>query len=158
MDAHTRLIDGVKYLKLHNSNELKKKSLEDNVYFTLRDVFLNYGDMDDIMEVNYLNSLITNNISFEERDKDFTYANKLMDEQYLSRLIKFLQSIKQTGFEFEIPDKYWIKEKKTKEYNDELEWYYDIDMNKYIELNIWMTQFKDLVKQLEIRLEEIKKL
>ena len=48
MAERTRLISGIKYLELHNSRELKKISLEDNVYFTLRDIFLNYEYIDDI--------------------------------------------------------------------------------------------------------------
>ncbi len=43
MVEHTHLIANIKYLYLFNPNELKSKFLEDNVYFTLRDIFLNYG-------------------------------------------------------------------------------------------------------------------
>lgn len=158
MVEHTRLIAGIKYLKLHNPNEFKSKSIEDNVYFTLRDIFLNYGDIDDIMRANYFNNLLTNDICFEDRNENFTYSNKLMEKTYLMHLIEFFKSIKQTGFEFETPEQYWREDKNTIEYNDELKWYYDVDMNKYIELNIWMKQFKNLISQLETRLEKLNKL
>jgi hypothetical protein len=35
-----RLIEGIRYIGLMNDNSFKSKSLEDNVYFTLRDIFL----------------------------------------------------------------------------------------------------------------------
>jgi hypothetical protein len=156
MVEHTRLISGTKYLKLHNPNEFKQKSLEDNVYFTLRDIFLNYGIVDYVMRSNYFNSELSSNISFEERDIDFKYTDNLMDEKYLTNLIKFFKSIYPSEFEFETPEQYWNKDKNTNEYKQELEWYYNVDINNYIKLNDWMEQFNELIKELEIRLEKVK--
>ena len=67
MVENTRLIGGVKYLQLCNLNELKKLSLEDNVYFTLRDIFLNYGYSYDMLRANDFNDKLTNNICYENR-------------------------------------------------------------------------------------------
>jgi hypothetical protein len=73
MTQHTRLIKGVKYLQLHNDNEFKKKSLEDNVYFTNRDIFLNIGPIDYVLEANRLNGLLSGDIRFEDRTENFKY-------------------------------------------------------------------------------------
>lgn len=48
----TRIFNNIKYLQLANENYLKSKSLEDNVYFTLRDIFNNVYGMDYCIEVN----------------------------------------------------------------------------------------------------------
>jgi hypothetical protein len=156
MVEHTRLISGTKYLKLYNPNEFKSKTLEDNVYFTLRDIFLNYGYIESIMRANDLNSKLSGNICFEERDEYFKYTNDLMDEKFLTNLIKFLKSIHSSEFEFETPEQYWTEDKSTNKYKEELEWYYNVDMNEYIKLGIWMIQFEDLIKKLEIHLEKVK--
>ena len=39
------LSNGIKYVELMNDNELKNKSLEDNVYHTLRDIFANADEI-----------------------------------------------------------------------------------------------------------------
>jgi hypothetical protein len=73
-----RLIDGIRYIGLMNDNSFKRKSLEDNVYFTLRDIFWN-GEVDDLMTANHFNGILTNNICYEDRSKNFNYANILYD-------------------------------------------------------------------------------
>jgi len=59
----TRIFNDIKYLQLANENNLKSKSLEDNVYFILRDIFNNISGFDNCMEAN-----------------DFTYTNVLNDK------------------------------------------------------------------------------
>ena len=44
-----RIINGIKYIYLINDNEFKKKSLYDNIYFTLRDIFANADLADTFM-------------------------------------------------------------------------------------------------------------
>jgi hypothetical protein len=83
----------MRYIELHNPHEMKQKSLEDNVYFTLRDIFLNALEDDYAVEANYFNKLLTNNIPFENRDDNFEYTSKLNDKDFLEQLIKFLQCI-----------------------------------------------------------------
>ena len=73
-----RLINSVKHVGLLNDNAFKSKSLEDNVYFTLRDIFWN-GSPDDCFSANHFNSLLTNGVSFEERGENFRYTNVLYD-------------------------------------------------------------------------------
>lgn len=156
MVEHTRFLADTKYLKLHNPNEFKSKSIEDNVYFTLRDIFLNYGDIHSIMRANDFNSTLSGNISYEERDVDFKYSNDLIDKKFLMNLIKFLKSIHPSEFEFETPEQYWTKDKNTNEYKEELEWYYNVDMNNYIKLDDWVKQLSELIKELEIQLGKVK--
>jgi len=54
--------------------------LKNNIYFTLRDIFWN-GNSQEYMTANYFNGLLTNNICFEERDKDFNYSNIIYDHK-----------------------------------------------------------------------------
>jgi hypothetical protein len=149
-----RLIDGVKYVGLMNDNSFKSKSLEDNVYFTLRDIFWN-GEIDDLMSANHFNGLLTNNVSFQERDERFEYANKLYDYNsdftkklydWLSRLTGYkrtsnnVNSWKDSMFEF-----------KEVEEDD------DFDMARYMKYDDWWDQLQVLIRKLEEQLEKHKK-
>lgn len=158
MAENTRLINGVKYLQLHDSIDFKKISLEDNVYFTLRDIFLNYGYFDDVLRVNSFNSKLTNNISYEERTENFKYTNLLMDKTFLISLIEWMKTINILDFEFETPEQYMQDyEPNSKDYLDELDSYYNVDMSEYIALDDWMNEFNGLIKELEIQLEKLNK-
>lgn len=157
MAERTRLISGIKYLELHNSRELKKISLEDNVYFTLRDIFLNYEYIDDIFRANDFNSKLTNEICYEDRTENFEYTNLLKDENFLSLLIRWMKKIRISNFKFETPEQYMkICDTSSKKYLDELDWYYNVDMNNYIKLDDWINEFNELIKELESRLEKVK--
>lgn len=136
-----RLINGIKYMGLMNDNSFKSKSLEDNVYFTLRDIFWN-GEINDVFSANHFNSLLTNNISFEERDSSFDYTNLLYDynSDYTRNLLGWICRMfpyKNSSFEF-LP----------------LEEGEDIDMSLYIKYDDWWSQFEDLRKKLEEQLEK----
>jgi hypothetical protein len=72
-----RSINGTKYIYLNYPNDFKNKSLEDNVYFTLRDIFWN-GDSKQCTTANHYNSIIANK-PFEERNEEFRYENVLHD-------------------------------------------------------------------------------
>ena len=117
----TRSIVGVKYLKLHNPKELKKKSLEDNVYFTLRDIFLNYGYLDNVFKANDFNSKLTNKISYEDRTTKFVYTNLLMDKNFLSSLIEWMKTIDDSEFDISEQYKKDCDTTSLKEYFDELD-------------------------------------
>jgi hypothetical protein len=110
----TRIFNNIKYLQLANENHLKSKSLEDNVYFTLRDIFNNVSGFDNCMEANVFNDALTNGISYQERTNDFTYTNVLNDKKYMYRLSEWLSRIHKGEFEFEA-----LEEEKEKV------WYYD---------------------------------
>ena len=112
----TRIFNNIKYLQLANENHLKSKSLEDNVYFTLRDIFNNVSGFDNCMEANSFNDALTNRISYQERTNDFTYTNVLNDKKYMYRLSEWLSRIHKGEFEFEALNDTEEKEKV---------WYYD---------------------------------
>jgi hypothetical protein len=82
-----------------------------------------------------------------------------LDEKYLSRLINFLAGITPGDFDFDIPEQSFTDEEKLKNkknYDEELDFYYNIDMNRYIGLDKWLEQLEDLKKQLDIQLKKIK--
>ena len=126
------LRNGIKYMLLCNNNDLKKKSLNDNVYFTVRDIFKN-GDYNMVITANYYNGLLTNNISYEDRNPavQFQYANVLEQPVYLTKLLKWLSQIGMYSFDFV-----------------ELEGE-DIDMAEYIKWEDWWQQFEELKRKLE---------
>lgn len=124
--GYGKIINGIKYMCLHNDNNFKQLSLEDNVYFTLRDIFLNGDSVDIILKANEFNAILTNGIYFEERTENFTYSNMLDDAQYLYNLIRWLKNFSESYFEFVEPDD-------------------KIDMCDYIKFDDWWIQFKTLL-------------
>jgi hypothetical protein len=147
-----RLIDGIRYICLMNDNSFKSKSLEENVYFTLRDIFWN-GDIDDVISANHYNGLLTNDISFEERDANFEYTNVLYDynSDYTKKLYDWLSSL--TGYKRTSKSNGWkdsmISFRKVEE--DEV-----IDMTRYMKYDDWWDQLQELMKKLEEQLEKHK--
>jgi hypothetical protein len=133
-----RLIDGIRYVGLMNDNSFKSKSLEDNVYFTLRDIFWN-GDTKQCDTANYFNGILSNNIAFEDRDENFKYANVLYDynSDYTHKLYNRLSRMdhKNSLFDFK-----------------KLEEGEDFDMSEYIKYDDWWEQFQELIKNLEEQL------
>jgi hypothetical protein len=137
-----RLIDGIRYVRLMNDNSLKCMSLEDNVYFTLRDIFWN-GDTRQCMTANHFNGLLTNNIYFEERHKNFEYSNLLYDynSDFTQKLYNWLCLFKKISmFDF------LELEEGDPEVND-------IDMDYYMKYDDWWDQLQELIKKLEEQLE-----
>ena len=130
----TRIFNDIKYLQLANENHLKSKSLEDNVYFTLRDIFNNVSGFDNCMEANVFNDALTNGISYQERTDDFAYTNGLNDKKYIYRLSECLSFIHKGEFEFEAfnDDATALEKEKV--------WYYD---------TINLFPFEDWWQQLE---------
>ena len=126
---NTRIFDDIKYLQLCNENHLKNKSLEDNVYFTLRDIFNNISGLDYCMEANGFNCKLTNGIYYEERI-DFTYTNVLNDKTYIRELSKWLSYIQKCDFEFEAMD------------TEEKEWY--CNTKNLFKFDDWWLQFEEL--------------
>jgi|688.fasta_scaffold32362_4 hypothetical protein len=148
-----RLIDGIRYIGLMNDNSFKRKSLEDNVYFTLRDIFWN-GEVDDLMTANHFNGILTNNICYEDRSKNFNYANILYDYEsdYTKKLYNWLSLI--TGYKLNSKPNGWkdsIFEFREVEEDDE------IDMTQYMKYDDWWEQLQELIKKLEDQLEKHKK-
>ena len=132
-----------KYVELCNSHNLKSLSLEDNVYFTLRDIFMNAGSADDAIECNQFNIQLTNDIGFEDRTDTFTYTNVLQDKAFVERLVKWLN---------------YTRPKRDFFFCDTIDEYDDFNINcytltakwysgnkcEYFELDAWMGDFNVL--------------
>jgi hypothetical protein len=122
--------NGTNYLRLFHPNDWKQKSLEDNIYFTIRDIFQNIDDFQFAMEANMFNDKLTNGVIYEERTSDFIYSNILNEDfSFVYKLSKWLSYICEYYFDFE-------------EVVDET-----IDLDKYILFDEWISQF-DILKEL----------
>jgi hypothetical protein len=117
-----------------NENDLKKKSLYDNIYFTLRDIFANAGECETFMEANNFNISLTNNISFEDRTERFEYSNALHDIYFVTRLKSWLQQLDTSCFAFE-----------------ELEDGEECNIHKYMKLDDWWAQCIELKNAIDIQ-------
>ena len=135
---NTRIFNDIKYLQLCNENDLKNKSLEDNVYFTLRDISRNVSGIDYCIEADVFNTQLTNGVYYEER-KDFTYTNVLNDKTYVKQLSVWLSYIDKLDFEFEAIDDADTEEK---------EWYFDtIHLFKFDDWWIQFEELKNLIRE-----------
>ena len=132
-----RIVDGVKYISLMNDNEFKKKSLYDNVYFTLRDIFGNADSADTCIEANRFNHQLTGGVYYEERPEGFEYTNMLHQKDYVARLKNWLKPFDIHYFEFEEPEE------------DE-----DFDMKEYMKWDDWWVQFIELRRLIDEQYEK----
>ena len=120
-------ISETKYMILCNNNEFKKKSLEDNIYFTLEDIYLNANDPDTCVEsIDFANAL-SGHIQFEQRTDAFQYTNILQNKEYVSNLMYWLNYIKKHSFEF-------------------VELQEDDDKTNFIKYHDWAIQLEELKK------------
>lgn len=128
------IINNVKYILLQGENieKLKKESLEDNIYFTLRDIFFNAEDVRTIDIVNNFNRRLTNNICYEVRKSDFHYSNVLSNEEFVKELLKFLNRINENYFIYNIVDD--ISE---------------INLNNYMKIDDWLNNLNNIKTSLE---------
>jgi len=90
----------MKYICLQYDNILKEKSLEDNVYFTLIDIFNNASSSNIILRVYDFNRFL--------KDKS-GYTRILYDKEYLSVLINMLKHVNESSFEFIVDDGEYIR-------------------------------------------------
>lgn len=123
-------VNGVKYISLLDNNDLKLTSLNNWVYYTLRDVFWN-ADEYYCIKANDLNSLLV----YKKKDT-IEYTNILDDVKFVRKLYEFLKSLNETAFHFV---------KKTFKPNE-----------NYIEYQIWWKQLQELKKQIVTKLEATK--
>ena len=117
---------------------LKTHSLEDNVYFTVRDIFMNAESPDLCIECNYFNAQLTQGISYEDRpaNQTFTYTNDLQDKAFVKELLQWLAGIRPNR-DFFFTDSTLEKE------------------NDYISLDQWNEDFVMLKVSLSARLLEL---
>ena len=130
------IINGAKFIRLMDNGDLKKKSLEDNVYFTLSDVFCNTRELSTIIKVNEFNDELTGNVCFEDRTDKFEYTNVLYQKDYVKKLQNWLNIFSENNLEFEkVDDK-------------------EINIKEYIKLDDWWVQFEELKNLLNIQYEK----
>ena len=130
------IINGAKYICHMDNGDLKKKSLEDNVYFTLSDIFCNTRELSTIIKVNEFSDELTGNVCFEDRTDKFEYTNVLYQKDYVKKLQNWLNIFSEGDLEFEkVDDK-------------------EINMSKYIKLDDWWVQFEELKNLLDIQYEK----
>ena len=135
-----RLINGVKYVAVFDGNNRKKESLEDNVYFTLRDFFQNC-DINDCLVPNNFNHILTNGIKLYNRDKRFEYNYILYNynSDFTKNLYNWLKQ--QTKYKDSLFDF-------SKEEDDG-----DVNLELYMKYDEWWEQLLVLVNQLEEQLK-----
>jgi hypothetical protein len=131
------IIHGVKYIHLMNNNDFKKKSLYDNVYFTLRDIFANAESSDISIQANEFNNCLTRNMSFEYRTEKVEYTNKLHETYFVEKLKSWLTKFNIHYFKFE------------EAHEDE-----EIDMKEYMKWDDWWGQFIDLRNLIDLQYEK----
>jgi hypothetical protein len=132
------LIDGIKYMGIMENNDLKKKSLDDNVYFTLRDIFWNSMSADIVFQASNFNHKLSGGICYEYRAENFCYTNILyQDKNFIYKLLKWFKKIDIHHFDFLEPD---IDE--------------EIDMKKFMKFDDWWVQFINLINLIEFQYEK----
>jgi hypothetical protein len=87
-----------KYIQITYQNWKKSLSLEDNVCFTLRDIFRNTFIRSDknIIDIDAgvaLSAQLTNDICYEDRTEEFKYTNVLQEKTFVSSLLTWLDTI-----------------------------------------------------------------
>jgi hypothetical protein len=101
--------------------DCKKKSLEDNVYVTLREIFINCDSYEKCMRANYYSNKLTNSdrLNTENMTEVNASLQVLHEGIYLASLCNFLHTInpgyfavraneEETPTEFDIPfDEWW---------------------------------------------------
>jgi hypothetical protein len=92
------LDENIYYIKLMNNHIFKSMSLEDNIYFTIRDIFINAECTDYCFEANNFNKKLTDGISFEDRDSTFKYTDILNNKDYVDSLKLWLSRIDKSTF------------------------------------------------------------
>lgn len=115
----------------------------------MRDIFWN-GSCDDCCTANYYNGLLTNNISFEERDESFHYTDVLHNENsdFIQKLYIWLTRYGVYGLEL-------TKMKHGYFDFDQVE--DEINMNEYMLFDDWWNQFEELLNKLKMILNSRKK-
>jgi hypothetical protein len=132
------LINGIKYISIMENNDFKKKSLNDNVYFTLRDIFWNSMSADTVFQANNFNEKLSGGICYEYRPDNFNYTNVLYeDKNYLYKLLKWFKKININYFDFLEPE------------HDE-----EIDIKKFMKFDDWWVQFINLISLIELQYEK----
>lgn len=132
------LINEIKYIHLAFKNDLKKISLEDNVYFTLFDISINADSYDDLMTASiYKDKLACKR--FKDRTDKFKYANILNEKYFVGCLKKWFKTFDTDSFRF-------FEEK---EGNSSI-----FIEDEYMNFDDWWVQFEELRKLIDEQYEK----
>ena len=139
------IYNGTKYIQLHNEHRLKSLSVEDGVYFTLRDIYLNVHDENEAIEANEFNISLTGNIRFEERGETFEYTDDLYCKHVLTRLCEWISYIVSE-------DCYEFKTVLAAEVTSIGRHSLNTRLGEFITFGVWREQLQQLLAQLTSRL------
>lgn len=121
------------YIHLFNSATYKNRSFEDNIYFTLRDLFWNVLQFDDALIANELNASLSKNIPFEERTECFSYH---LTKDLAESILDFTSRLEHADFEYDDSASY--------EYDD-----IELDDEHYYSFELWWDEFIATRRRLE---------
>ena len=79
----------------------KKKSLEDHLYFTLKDIFHNCDIYQHCMRANSFNGKLTGDIYYEDRTETFQYQPVLQSAEFVDTVCQWLDIIKPSHFDLQ---------------------------------------------------------
>ncbi len=150
MTKRISIFNNDKYIMLHYDNNYKSLSLETNIYFTLKDIYINAIHVDDMCSSIQLNRILVNHLFDDNNINELQNANILNDITYLKKLYCFLNHIHYTHFEMTFANDICDNS------GDKQKLYYDIDFDKYIEVSTWFKQLEYLKNQVKKRLESLK--
>ena len=122
-----KIIKGVKYINLVNENIFKNKSLYDNVYFTIRDIFINSVLADTAIEANSFIGCSMGDVYYDSSYEAFHYSNKLHNSCYVVNLLEWLNNLNIHNFKFD---------------DVQIEHDGDIDMTQLMKFDDWWKQFE----------------
>lgn len=120
-----KIVNGVNYIELLFEDNLKNKSLNDWVYYSLQDTHWNAEDEKySLIVVDLIKQLIK-----ERKNDNNVYTNVIDDTNYVKKVYGFLNSLDEKAF-------YFIEEPLDNEVN-------------YIEYNVWFNNLQKLLQHLE---------
>jgi hypothetical protein len=141
-----KIINGNKYICLYHDNTFKSKSFEDNLYFTLKDIWLNI-EINEAIRVSYYMSLLTGSIPFEQRTETFKYNDITVFAKPIYNYLTDLCLHKDANGEYKL-----MKDALFDFYNID-DWEDDekseIYLKDYMKYDDWWLQFETLYYQLE---------
>ena len=120
----------VKFIKTMDNNDLKKKSLEDAVYFTLRDILFNVEDPVLLLEATIFMDNLTKGICLEDRKENFRYTKILKNKTFIFELHIWLFTLLKSNFIFETI-------------------YHPISLDGYMLFDKWVEQLNELTEELD---------
>ncbi len=138
----------LEFIELYNDKYLKTLSLEDETYFTMRDLFWN-ADGGYAYYGNVFNPILSDNITYENRNINFTYTNLLYNLNFVRNLHNFIQII--------IPSDVRKNNRYLKDIINEGKTIDDcFDKDEYMLFDEWWEDFEKFREKIAARYEELR--